>query len=73
MDEETYVKAGLEKISRFNKYLPIGISFNENFLPRIVDSLSDGDSKYLKKLSRMLCEAQQKLSYKGDGGVVKAT
>ena len=48
-----YVKAGLEGVARFYEFLPIGISFNKDFLPRIVDSLRDGDSKYCSKLPRM--------------------
>ena len=32
-DAEAYVKAGLEKVARFNKYLPIGISFNDKVPP----------------------------------------
>ena len=46
---------------------------NEHFIPRIVDSLSDDDSKYLSKLPRMLRDAQKKICYLGESGVVRAT
>ena len=71
MDGETSVKAGLEKISRFKKYIAIGISFNEN-LQRIVDNFIDGYSNYLRKLPRMLCAALKKIAYVSENGVLKA-
>ena len=53
--------------------MPIGISFNTKFLPRIVDSLSDGDAKYLSKLPKLLRKAQKNIAYAGENGVVQET
>ena len=55
----TYVKSGLSMLSKLNQYLPLGISFNEVFLPRLVNSLSDGDAKYASRLPKLLHAAQK--------------
>ena len=59
-------------IAKLDKLQPLGISFNKIFLPRLVDSLSDGDSKYSSKLPKLL-RAAQKEEYKGNDAVINGT
>ena len=59
-------------LAKLNKFLPLGISFNEVFLPRYVNSLSDGDTKYASRLPKIL-RAAQKRTYNGNDGVVNGT
>ena len=48
----------MEKLSQS---LPIGID-RKLVLPKLVYSLSDGDSKYLKKLPKLLRKAQEQVT-----------
>ena len=47
-----YVKTGFGILASLQKYLPPGTSFNNFFLPRVVESLSDGNAKYLPRLPK---------------------
>ena len=49
-DEDLYVKSGFEKIRKLNRFLAIGVDFDDVILPLISSSTSDGDSKYLYKV-----------------------
>ena len=59
-------------LSNLKRYVPLGTSFNDVVLPRIVDSLSDGDAKYSSRLPKLLRMAQKKV-YGGSEGVVNGT
>ena len=48
----------LKRIQHLNKYTPIGMKY-ENFIPKLSNSLTDGDSKYRFRLLKLL-QADQK-------------
>ena len=59
------MKHGWSKVEKLSRSMPIGIDRRE-VLPKLVYSLSDGDSKYLKKLPRLLRNAQKEVVPHGE-------
>ena len=49
----------LKRIQHLNKHKPIGMKY-ENFIPKLSNSLTDGDSKYRFRLLKLLQADQKK-------------
>ena len=54
-------KASLEKVRKLNNIMPIGMEWDA-FVPKISNSLTDGDSKYRLKMLRLIRTGQMRLT-----------